>query len=240
MESLPTESEQILGLTTVLRRNGLRLESHQAGILAAYVGLLREWNLKLNLISRKDVEKVWTSHILHSLSLLFYVDLPEDIELLDLGTGGGLPGIPLAIVRPDLHVTLVDSIRKKTAAVESMVDRLPLGNVTVITSRAEDLLKTERRKFDVIVSRAVAPLSDLLKWTRGIYDKSKRLPVRFKGQGEGFRTPLLLAFKGGEIERELRLSRSSFPAVTMHQVRMNFEGCTDVGLVEKRLVIAEF
>lgn len=120
-----------------------------------------------------------------------------------------------------------------------MVDCLPLGNVTVITSRAEDLLKNERKKFDVIVSRAVAPLSDLLKWTRGLHDKSRRLPVRFKGQVEGLRTPLLLAFKGGEIEDELRLSRSRFPAVTMHEVSLNFEGCTDVGLVEKRLVIAE-
>jgi 16S rRNA (guanine527-N7)-methyltransferase len=239
METLPIESEQVLRLTTVLGRNGLMLESHQARVLAAYVGLLREWNSKLNLISRKDVEHVWTSHILHSLSLLFYIDFPPGIDLLDLGTGGGLPGIPLAVLRPDLHVTLLDSIRKKTAAVESMVDCLPLGNVTVITSRAEDLLKNERKKFDVIVSRAVAPLSDLLKWTRGLHDKSRRLPVRFKGQVEGLRTPLLVAFKGGKIEDELRLSRSRFPAVTMHEVSLNFEGCTDVGLVEKRLVIAD-
>ncbi len=115
-----------LRLSRICRDNGLPLSDDQVDLLRRYVELLREWNAKINLISRRDEENIWWSHILHSLSILFFVTPGEGMRLLDLGTGGGLPGIPLAILRNDLHITMLDSIRKKTVAVQDMLDKLSL------------------------------------------------------------------------------------------------------------------
>jgi len=113
-----------LRLSHICRDNGLRLEDRQVDLLRRYVDLLRGWNARVNLISRRDEENIWWSHILHSLSFLFFLQPGQGMRLLDLGTGGGLPGIPLAILRNDLHIVLLDSIRKKTAAVQEMAEQM--------------------------------------------------------------------------------------------------------------------
>ncbi|MBI4535707.1 MAG: 16S rRNA (guanine(527)-N(7))-methyltransferase RsmG, partial [Ignavibacteriae bacterium] len=120
--------------------------------------LLLEWNSKLNLISRKDEQRVWTSHILHSLSILFLVRIPKRSKVLDLGTGGGLPGIPISIARPDISVTHVDSIHKKVVAVKDVIERLHLTNASVVCSRAEDLPGEhpgQEVRYHIVVSRGV-------------------------------------------------------------------------------------
>src|ERR1700690_4224847 len=118
---------------TICRRNGLNLSDSQLRLLGRFVDGLLEWNSKINLISRRDQENVWFSHVLHSLTPLFFVEFSKGLRVLDLGTGGGFPGIPLAIARPDLELVLLDSIKKKTLAVQDLVDQLGLAGVSVWT-----------------------------------------------------------------------------------------------------------
>ncbi len=228
--------------TQILNRNGLKLEPWQVTALASYAELLKDWNKKINLISRNDEENIWGAHILHSLSLLFHLRLPAGLQVLDLGTGGGLPGIPLAIARPDLHVTLLDSIRKKTLALEDITARLPVGNLQVVNARAEELARDGKpaRLYAVVVSRAVAPLVDLLKWTSTLLDR--RHPVQLTGlapSGEfPLQTPFLAALKGGDLEKETRGARLRYPGVRVTDISLNFEGSSEAGLEEKKLLIA--
>ena len=163
--------------------------------LAQYVMMLREWNTHLNLISRKDEEQIWRNHILHCLGLLAVAELPFRGAMLDLGTGGGMPGVPLAIMRPEVHFTLVDATAKKIRAVEDMVARLGLSNVTTIWGRVEedDLLEKCGRKTDVVFARAVTQLSALVRWSA---------PLLRVG---GPRT--LYVWKGGDLTAELAEAR---------------------------------
>ena len=103
-----------LHIQKVCRRNGLEIGDRPMELLSAYVSLLQEWNKKINLVSRRDEENIWYAHLLHSLSPLFFLTMPPGASILDLGSGGGLPGIPLAIVCPEINVLLLDSIGKKT------------------------------------------------------------------------------------------------------------------------------
>ncbi|WP_295125810.1 16S rRNA (guanine(527)-N(7))-methyltransferase RsmG, partial [uncultured Chitinophaga sp.] len=121
--------------------------------LKALDAVYREWNEKINVISRKDIDSLYEKHVLHSLSIAAIADFPNGMQVLDLGTGGGFPGIPLAIFFPDVQFHLADSIGKKIKVVEAVVEALGLKNVTFQHTRAEEI---RNRKFDVVVSRAVA------------------------------------------------------------------------------------
>jgi 16S rRNA (guanine527-N7)-methyltransferase len=134
------------------------LSDEEVTKLARYVSLLLEWNVKINLISRKDVSNVIVKHIIPCLSIIRVTIFREYEHVLDIGTGGGLPGISLAIVNPHCNFVLLDSIKKKTVAVGDMVEKLCLKNVEVVNDRAENIHK----KFDKIVARAVTNLGDFL------------------------------------------------------------------------------
>ncbi len=151
--------------------------------------IFTDWNAKINLVSRKDIDNFYQNHVLHSLCIAKFTDFPDGIKILDIGTGGGFPGIPLAIFFPKVHFTLVDSIRKKMDAVRSMAEALGLDNVTVINSRAEAL----DIKVDFVVSRATAPLSDLVAWSKG-----KFLPKSLAAIPNG-----IICLKGGDLTEEL-------------------------------------
>src|SRR6476660_576841 len=120
--------------------------------------LYKEWNARINVISRKDIDSLYEKHVLHSLAIAAAFEFPTGLEIVDIGTGGGFPGIPLAIFFPEVKFHLVDSIGKKLKIVNAIADAIKLSNITTQHTRAEEI---RQRKFDFVVSRAVAPLKDL-------------------------------------------------------------------------------
>ena len=176
------------------------LTPEQEQRFAALEGLYQDWNAQITVISRKDIDNVYEHHVLHSLAIARYLQvsgLADDFaagEILDLGTGGGFPGIPLAILFPSAKFVLCDSVGKKTIVAEAVAKALGLDNVTVVHARAEGL----PQDFDYVVSRAVASLPDFYPWVKGKFRKG------------------ILYLKGGEVNAEIsaimaryRLARGS-------------------------------
>ncbi len=153
--------------------------------------LYKELNTGVNVISRKDIDNIYEKHVLHSLSIDPIFDFFEGTQIMDLGTGGGFPGIPLAIFRPDIELTLVDSVAKKTKVVEQVVERLELENVKVIRSRAEEL---KGQSYDYVVTRAVAKLGQLWQWSKPLIRRDAMSPKHPNG---------LIALKGGDLSQEI-------------------------------------
>lgn len=163
----------------------------------------KAWNEKVNLVSRKDIEHLTVKHILHSLSLAKYIRFDEGARILDIGTGGGFPGIPLAIYYPNVKFTLVDSIEKKIKVVEDLVRELDLKNVTVKRVRAEDL----KEDFDYVVSRAVAPMSELVGWS---FKNCKMGQVGSLPNG-------WVVLKGGDLKEELSPYKKVVEVQSIHE-----------------------
>lgn len=156
---------------------------------AALDALYRDWNSKINVISRKDIDNLYEHHILHSLGIAQVIKFKPGIRVMDLGTGGGFPGIPLAIMFPDVHFHLVDSIGKKIRVCDEVRTALGLTNVTTEWTRGENL----KDKYDFVVSRAVMPLTDLVKLVR-----KNISPKAQNAMPNG-----LICLKGGELEHEV-------------------------------------
>jgi len=154
--------------------------------------LYRDWNEKINVISRKDIENLYAHHILHSLAIAKIVTFKPKAAVLDIGTGGGFPGIPLAILFPETQFTLVDSIGKKIMVVKEIAAAIGLDNVTALHQRVEDF---KLRQFDFVVTRGVTTLDKLTVWSFRII-KNKQVHVLPNG---------LIALKGGSLEEEIKL-----------------------------------
>jgi len=151
--------------------------------------LYKEWNEKINVVSRKDIENLMLHHVLHSLAIAKFLPFRPGTEVLDVGTGGGFPGIPLAILFPEAQFLLVDSIGKKIKVVDGVAEALGLSNVQAKHMRAEDV----DQDFEFIVSRAVTRLTPFYYWV-----KNKISPNHFHTQRNG-----LLLLKGGELTEEI-------------------------------------
>ncbi len=161
----------------------------QAQQFAALGELYRDWNSKINVISRKDIDALYEHHVLHSLAIAKVLHFSDGSTILDVGTGGGFPGIPLAILFPQCKFTLVDSVGKKIKVASEIAKAIGLTNVECIQERIED----EKRQFDFVVSRAVMPLPDLVKLTR---KNVKRQQSNALPNG-------LIVLKGGELQAEV-------------------------------------
>ncbi len=151
--------------------------------------LYLDWNEKINVISRKDTEFLYERHILHSLGIAKVMAFSAGTKVLDVGTGGGFPGIPLAILFPEVQFTLIDSIGKKIKVVEGVAEAIGLENLTALHGRAEKL----KEKFHFIVSRAVTQMPEFLRWLKGKFEKEQLNP---KHNG-------VLYLKGGDLAEEL-------------------------------------
>ncbi|WP_407484198.1 16S rRNA (guanine(527)-N(7))-methyltransferase RsmG [Elizabethkingia meningoseptica] len=151
--------------------------------------LYSEWNQKINVISRKDMDALYEKHILHSLGIAKVMPFAEKTKVLDIGTGGGFPGIPLAILFPETHFTMVDSIGKKITVVNAVAEGLGLQNVKTYHARAEQV----KEKFHFVVSRAVTQMPVFLTWLRGKFEKES-----FNAKHNG-----VLYLKGGDLAEEL-------------------------------------
>ncbi len=173
---------------------------------AALEDLYKEWNSQINVISRKDIDSLYEKHVLHALSIAAVFECAPGTEIMDLGTGGGFPGIPLAIFFPETTFHLVDSIGKKLKVVTAVTEALGLKNVSVQHTRAEDI---KNRKFDAVVSRAVAPLSDLWKWSKPLLRKKTAAANMLNG---------LVCLKGGDLAGEIADSPCRPRSIEIHDL----------------------
>jgi 16S rRNA (guanine527-N7)-methyltransferase len=158
--------------------------------------IYRSWNEKINVISRKDIDLLYERHVLHSLAIAKVISFKPFTEILDVGTGGGFPGIPLAILFPESKFTLVDSIGKKIQVVNEVSTALGLKNVKSFHMRAEQL----KTHFDFVVSRAVAPAEEVIGWTKELISKN-----HFHQKPNGW-----LLLKGGALKEELSATKKSY------------------------------
>ena len=166
-----------------------QLTEEQQRQLAALHGLYTDWNSKINVISRKDIGHLYEHHVLHSLAIAQLVQFTPGTQILDVGTGGGFPGIPLAILFPEARFTLIDSIGKKIKVATEVADAIGLRNVTLKHLRVEE----EKGKYHFVVSRAVMPLDELVRLVR------KNIATRQQNALPNG----LICLKGGELQREI-------------------------------------
>ncbi|MDR0428200.1 MAG: 16S rRNA (guanine(527)-N(7))-methyltransferase RsmG [Dysgonamonadaceae bacterium] len=171
-----------------------KITENQKEQFAQLDGLYKDWNSKINLISRKDIDNLYEKHILHSLGIAEVIQFKDNSSIMDVGTGGGFPGIPLAILFPNVQFLLLDSIGKKVKVAEDIASQIHLKNVECCHARVEN----EARKFDFIVSRAVMPLSDLVN-----ISKKNILKQQQNALPNGF-----LCLKGGDLQSELRVFKN--------------------------------
>ena len=148
----------------------------------------REWNGKINVVSRKDIDHLYLHHVLHSMAIAKFITFKNGTKIMDLGTGGGFPGVPLAILFPECRFHLVDSIGKKLKVIEAAKEATGLRNIFTFHSRAEDMAY----QYDFVVSRAVAPLRELMRWST-----TKFLPKHLNEKRNG-----LICLKGGDLTAE--------------------------------------
>jgi 16S rRNA (guanine527-N7)-methyltransferase len=215
-----TGAERETSLSTC-RQQSIPLSDRQIALMDRYAAGLLKWNKKINLISRRDEANIWEKHISHCISLLSAVQIPNDSKIVDIGTGGGLPGVPIKILRPDLSFLLLDATRKKTEAVLEIVKSLGLKGVEIAWGRAETVAFQPKyhRKFDFAVARSVASLPELIDWSGPfLVDRSDRAREDARDAPLQLASPALLAFKGGDLADEIREAERKRKRVTIRVV----------------------
>ena len=174
----------------LIRKYFSNLNNNQLNKFESLFGLYSDWNSKINVISRKDLDNFYLRHVLHSMSIAKFHHFSSGTSIMDLGTGGGFPGIPLSILYPEVNFHLVDSISKKIRVVEDIIEKLNLKNVQIYDDRAENINIT----VNFVTCRAVAPMQTLVSWV------SKKV----SGVHKPDRKNGLLCLKGGDIYEELK------------------------------------
>jgi 16S rRNA (guanine527-N7)-methyltransferase len=179
------------------------LNTHQRKLFLSLNEIFRTWNQKINLISRKDIDSFYLKHVLHSLAIAKFVEFTPKTKVLDVGTGGGFPGIPLAIFFPQCDFILVDSIEKKINVVQDIINQLELKNCKTKVIRAEKI----NEKFDFVVSRAVAPMPKLYNWTKNNVSKHSANVIP-----NG-----IICLKGGDLSEELEMFENWYTTTHINQ-----------------------
>lgn len=211
---------------TILSANSIILEPQQLRAIVRYKEELIYWNERINLISRKDIDNLLENHILHSISTLKFVEFPKKVRCLDIGTGGGLPGIPLKIVRPDLQMVLVDSIGKKVKITQMLAKHTGLRGIDVIQSRAEDLKTDDKYKsmFDFVLSRAVGKISIVVSWVKPL----------LKSNGK------IVFYKGGDLTKEINEAKKIFANLKLQESLIRLVGYKKFEEEDKKIVVCQF
>jgi 16S rRNA (guanine527-N7)-methyltransferase len=226
-----------LWLYTLCKKNDIVITDIQIRQLTQFKTLLLDWNKKINLVSRKNEENIWKGHIALSLSMLFKIHFRGNMRILDLGTGGGLPGIPLSIMLPECSFLLLDSTQKKITAVQSMIDAIGLTNARTIWGRAEELQRNPslNRSFDAVVARSVSHLTNLIEWGGPFLKTFTEVNI---SEGKlSLAVPSLVTFKGMEIEEEEYETKKQFPKVDIQSVPLLYPGSEEFENLDKKLIV---
>jgi len=212
---------------SICSANGLVLSREQMAQFERYADDLAYWNERVNLISRRDIEHVWLRHLLHCTSLAFTGLLPKSGRVLDIGTGGGLPGIPLKIINPKFDITLLDSIAKKVNTAGMMASHITPHGIRAVRQRAEELPNDPKLRgpYDLVVSRATAPLVDLIGWSRPVL----RQPGGF-----------ILTLKGGDLADEIGQAARKHTAASISVHPLRVLGVNWFEQEEKKVVQVQF
>tara|TARA_B000000565_G_scaffold11606_1_gene8525 strand:+ start:2327 stop:2941 length:615 start_codon:yes stop_codon:yes gene_type:complete len=182
----------------LLERYHMEISQEKLEIYRSLYDLYKDLNDKVNLISRKDFENFYLHHIIHSLSITKFELIKDENNIIDLGTGGGLPGIPLAIYYNRKNFLLVDSIRKKISAVDKIINKINAKNISTLNNRAENL----DIKADIIICRSVSSVDNLIQWTKGLLNDEGRL----------------ILLKGGNVNKELKNISSRFTIYNLDDI----------------------
>lgn len=182
----------------LLERYHMEISQEKLEIYRSLYGIYKDLNDKVNLISRKDFENFYLHHIIHSLSITKFELIKDENNIIDLGTGGGLPGIPLAIYYNRKNFILVDSIRKKITAVDKIINKINAKNISTLNNRAENL----DIKADIIICRSVSLVDNLIQWTKGLLNDEGRL----------------ILLKGGNVNKELKNISSRFTIYNLDDI----------------------
>ena len=182
----------------LLKRYHTEISPEKLQIYKSLYYIYNEKNKKVNLISRKDFENFYLHHIIHSLSITKFALVKKENKIIDLGTGGGLPGIPLAIYYNNKKFILVDSIRKKISAVDEIIKELNVKNISTINNRIENL----NINADIIICRSVSSIENIIRWTKGLLNKEGKL----------------ILLKGGNVNKELKNISSSFTIYNLDDI----------------------
>ena len=182
----------------LLEKYYMEIPPEKLEIYRSLYGIYKDLNDKVNLISRKDFENFYLHHIIHSLSITKFELIKDENNIIDLGTGGGLPGIPLAIYYNRKNFLLVDSIRKKITAVDKIINKINAKNISTLNNRAENL----DIKADIIICRSVSSIDNLIQWTKGLLNDEGRL----------------ILLKGGNVNKELKNISSRFTIYNLDDI----------------------
>lgn len=204
-------------------KNDIIFDEKQISQIEVYANELKKWNENVNLISRKDIDNILEKHILHSLTILKYDDIFDNAICLDIGSGGGLPGIPIKIAKPSIKLIMIDSIAKKTNITRQIVNKLALTNVNVINDRVENISKNiiHKNSIDFVIARAVASTDLILKWS---------IPL-IKNNGK------IVLLKGGDLSEEIADAKKISNSYKFEEIPINLNGYDYFMKEEKKILV---
>lgn len=215
----------LLELWTICSANNIVMDREQMRNLERYAEELKYWNSKVNLISRKDEDNIFKNHILHSLSIVKFIEPNKKAKFVDIGTGGGLPGIPIKIALPDITMSLVDSIKKKIKITDMLAKHTGLNKINAYNSRAEELSKLPEHKneYDYVVARAVSKIVNLIEWGKSFLNNNG----------------MFVFLKGGDLSDEIEEAINKFPTLSIREEYLNIRGADWFEKEDKKILICK-